>query len=335
MLITDIAFGPLGPPQHLAYSDARVRVDVVYRIAPDRKFGTGPAGVRPSIAAGSVSYVIAGVRHVVDLAAAFPIHEYRIDLSAEGSCAPLVALIDLDRGTVLERVVLDHPSAHRNDARPQSLVGESLRVEGAQIVNVTGSIFQPSGSTRAAPWWVVAVRAVDVQGRERDLAYCAADYCDAGGERPPSETIPRIGSRIVVGSLQGGVPFIESTMLGERVVRLSRSDEMRFEARETPMPADFARTARRNSWFIVVDREADAEQFDSAIAALQQMVAIDETGPPLDPSITAMDRAELANCRAVVVRVRAGTLSKADAKALFTTGCVAVGRPAPSGSRAQ
>jgi hypothetical protein len=358
VVFAGIVFGPLGPVQHIRYSDTRVRVDVAYRIGPDRVYGHGEAAMGPSIATGSVTLVVGGVRRVVDLAALFPIREHHIDLSPNGSCgtgaavtrhgsylaveailgekgcAALVALIDLDRGTVLERVALDHPSAHRFDARPQSLVGESLRVVVTQILNVPGNVFLPSGSLRAAPWWVVAVRAVDAQGRERDFAYCAADYCAAGGE-PPIETVPRAGSRVVIGSLQGGMPFILRTMLGERVIRLSRSDERRFEALQTPVPEDSAQLERRNSWFDVASQEAYAEHFDAAIAAMEHMVAIDESGASLDPSIAAMDRAELAHCRALAVRIRAGTLSRTDAKALFTVGCVPIPKPVPRGPSAR
>jgi len=356
MFVAGIAVVPLGPTQHLAYTDARVRVDIAYRMTmprEDPRDETG--GNEPHIAMGSVTYVLGGVRHVIDLADTFPIRRHRIIVSADGSCgtgrpiarrgsylsieavlsekgcAALVALIDLDRGTVLERVALDHPSAHRFDALPERLVGESMRVEDAQLLNVPATTLQSPPLAHAVPWWVVAVRAVDARGRVRELAYCAADFFSAADDAVPTATVPRAGSRIVVGTLQGHI-FIRPTMFeDERVVRLSRDDEARFEAHETPVPADLARVARRNAWFYVASEATEAEDFDAAVAAMEHMLAIDATGPGVDPS-TDMDRDELARCRVIAGRVRAGTLVKEQARALFRDACRPL--PAPSGSPA-
>jgi len=345
VVFTGIVFGPLGPVQHLRYADARVRVDVAYRIAPDAKFGSGPAGVGPSIAAGSVTVVVGGVRRVVDLAALFPIREHHIGLSPDGTCgtgrplarrgsylvieailgekgcAALVGLIDLHTGAVLERVALDHPSSHRFDARPEPLVGESMRVEGAQLLSVPANTYQPVGPPQATPWWVVAVRAIDSKGLVRELAYCTLEYCAAGGEAP-SDVVPRAGSRITVGSLQHVIPFSGVTMVGERVVQLSRSDEARFEASTTPVPANLAQIARRNSWMMVVDEATQAEDFDAALAGLEHVVAIDRDGSGLDLTIVDGDRSALVHCRALIVRLRAGMVAKKDARVLFASGCV-------------
>jgi hypothetical protein len=353
VVFAGIVFGPLGPVQHIRYADARVRVDVAYRIAPDARFGSGEAAVSPSIATGSVTLVVGGVRRVVDFAALFPIHEHRIILSREGTCgtgapvsrqgaylaveavlaekgcAAVVAVIDLDTGAVLERAALDHPSSHRFDARPQMLVGEPLRVKHAQLLRLPATSFQQLGPPLAVPWWVVVVRAVDARARPRELAYCALDFCAAGGEEL-ADAVPRTGSDIVVGALQNAIPFTKTTMLGEPVVRLSSGDEARFEARQTPVPASVAQNVRRNSWFFVAYEAVAKDDFDAAVAAMEQMVAIDRRGPSADPSIAAGDERDLAACRALLARLHAGTLTKTAARPLFEAGCAPITTGAPA-----
>jgi hypothetical protein len=64
--------------QRVSFADAAVRAEIRFRIAPDRYYDTGPAAVSPSIAAGTLTFVVAGRKRTYDLATIFPIKDTRI-----------------------------------------------------------------------------------------------------------------------------------------------------------------------------------------------------------------------------------------------------------------
>jgi hypothetical protein len=343
LLAAAIAFGPLGPPQQRVFADKTVRAEIVFRIAHDAEYDTGPAAVSPSIVTGSLTLTTGGRTRSYDLASIFPIHEDRVVIPehppaggcgiaevfahrgtylaveavlAEKGCAPMVTFIDLLSGQVAENVVLDHSWDHRFDVRPQNFDGRPYVVTRAETIALTAAGFI---GVNTAPilssWPFVVLHATAANGQKQLFAYCSV--CSFPVPAPGSEGLPAIGSTISAGASRN---LPDRSVLrhfnGERAVFLSRSDELRYAALQTPTAPENERAAMRGNWLNEADDDAYSGLFFDAVAALAKMVSYDDT------SYRAAEETDLQRCRALAAVVRSGRMSEKAASATFTNGCV-------------
>jgi hypothetical protein len=221
-----------------------VRAEIRFRIAPDRYYSTGPAAVSPSIASGTLTFVVAGRKRTYDLAKIFPISDTRILLPtgpqdgcgaaeplsrhgnyltieavvAQKGCAPIAAFVDIATGRVAEDVVLDQ----------EPFNGESLRVTSARIVRIAGAGWNGTASY-PRPWYFAIVDAKDAHKTSRLIAYEAR--ADGIGLLPANDSFISVGI-VTDRSPAAPVHFFGS----ERVLHLSASAEDRYSSHQSPTP---------------------------------------------------------------------------------------------------
>jgi hypothetical protein len=340
-LLAAISFGAPGPVQHRDFSDSTVRATMTFRISPDRYLSGGDAGVSPSISSGNLTIAFAGRTRIYDLTQIFPIREERIiepeappaygcgmtqTLSRRGGylvieavlaqkgCAPLAAFVDLKTGVVAEPLVIDYAWDHRFDARPEHFDGRPFRVRHAETVTLTMADW---GSTppQMRPWPFVLLDATDEDARAHVFAYCLA--CSFPAPADGSESLPTAGSTVLVG-MSRNVP--DRSVLryydGERVLFLGESDELRYDARQTPTPPEIERRVRRNTWFQEADDDAASGRFLDAVRAFATMLTFED-----DAALEPSESKTLLRCERLAARVRAGVLSATAASSRFTSGC--------------
>jgi hypothetical protein len=330
IFLAAIAFGPLEPPRQQSFDDGVVRARVTYRIAHDRNNDTGPAAVSPSIAAGSLTLTVGGKTRTIQLSALFPIHDTRIDFSeapnqgcgvletfahrgdylaveaivAEKGCAPIASFIDLETGTVVEDVVLDHSTSHRYDAKPDRFLGTRLVVRRIDRISLCQAPF-------------VIVHAADRSGNlhafeidtRPDLTWIPASAMDG---------LPSIGSTVEVGTVYGHENFDVVRLLeGERLLRLDDTDEGRYAERFAQPSAVEQRLIRRNHWMLEADQDANDGHLDEAISDFATMLTLED-----NPDFHASESRMLATCKRMAERMHAGEIDAKSASATFAFGCV-------------
>jgi hypothetical protein len=289
----------------VVFADNVVRAEIHFRIAPDRLYGTGPAAESPSIAAGSLTFVVAGRKRTYDIAKILPIRGTHILLPtghndgcgataplsrhgtyltieavvAEKGCAPLAAFVDIVTGRVAEDVVIDPAWDHRNDPHPEVFTGETLQVTRARIVSIAGAQWNSDTNTpEPKPWRFAMVDAKDRHGASRLVAYEArpGGYGPSDA-KPEDEALPTIGSFVSIGSVPNRTFALVLFFDSERVLHLSAPDESRYLARQSPAP-EIEGSGREIPLFERADESAGRAPFDMAVPDFATMLNY-ETGP--------------------------------------------------------
>ncbi len=335
LILAAIAFGPMGPVERRTLVEPMVRAEIRYRIAHDRQHDTGEGAHVPSIASGTLTFVVSGHRRTYDLAALLPIHDEAILLPtnihdgcgatraltraghylaieatvAEKGCTDMAVFIDMMNGDVAQDVVLDHAWDHRFAVRPERLSGERLSVDRVDVVTLREAAWNALGTTpRIVPWRFAVVHASNAQSRPQLLSFPLA------AESGTTDVLPAKGSRIYVGSSDDR--FIVRWFDAEELLHLSTADELRYAALQTPTPSDTERVIRRNSWMQEAYDQADHGHFDKAVHAFAMMLTYESNA-----SLAAGESQMLRQCRTMATKVNAGRIRPSAASLTFRNGC--------------
>lgn len=334
-----IEFGPPGPLQTIRFADAVASVSVTFRVSRDARYDGGPAGVSPSISSGSLTVRAFGTRRRYDLSTILPIATDRVELSeekgcgtatalsrrgrylvveatlAQKGCAALAAFIDLRDGRVAKEAIFDSAWAHRFDVRPYRASGVPVRIVRVERVVTDASRSNSDGTSSTVPWSFSVVHATDARGATLAFAVDPSMQSDVDQRA----FVFTAGDAALVGSSDTGDRSVLVTLYAdEPIVRPGRAAEARLETRQTPTPDDLQARFRRTHWFDEAAERARRGDIVGAVDAFATMTSFHGG----DEEIDTHDAAMLAACRALVRRVRAGTVTARVAGAAFSYGCV-------------
>jgi hypothetical protein len=331
LVLASISFGPLGPPQHVGYRDAKSSIEIVYRVAQNPAAAVGPAAEEPSVAAGTLSTEWAGRRRTYDLALLLPLRESYVSFPSGGlgcgvtrplgrylqyaivetdqggkGCYSTATFIDMDSGRVAERVDIDRRWARRYDVEEVTFDSSAITVERVETV--------PIAATTSRTFIIVAGH--DNHG-PRLFSF------EANANVPRAISMPSLGSTVRVGTFSGAYKYLVYDGPAGKEVRFDPPDDHRYEALQTPAPPDLAARAMRNQWFEISTHLAQDGRLADAVDAFARVVALDSDSD----AVSLGDKAFLEHCQALVAQVRAGHVSAATARAEWPYGC----RPKPPG----
>jgi hypothetical protein len=334
LVLASISFGPLGPPQRVTYHDAKSNLEIVYRLAQNPRAAVGPAAQPPSTAAGTLSTEWAGRRRTYDLTRLLPVYEsyvslpsggigcgvteplarhgrYAIVASVQGGkgCYSTATFIDMNSGRVAERVDIDRRWARRYDVEEVTFDSSAVTVERVEAVPIAAT----------TPRTFILVTGRDTHG-PRLFSF------EANANVPQAISMPSVGSTVRVGTFSGAYKYLVYDGPAGKQVRFDPSDDHRYEALQTPAPADLGYRAQRNQWFEISEQLVRDGRLADAVDAFARVVALDNDSDS-EAEILKGDKAFLEHCAALVAQVRAGHVSAATARAEWPYGCA----PKPAG----
>jgi hypothetical protein len=209
-------------------------------------------------------------------------------------CRNYAQVVDLERpgGEVLHSFMIDHIAAHPDVPHPPTFTPQRfVRVTSVERFAIPADRIHPGGV-----WpWIIAV----VHGFDR---LCVPAVLVI--ERPSVAEFPRAGHEIAIGRLEPDAFGQHGT-----VVRLSAVDERAYANAQPPLSPALLRSLRYNAWFSVSRRYAQDGRFaDAADAFANALQYLD------DADLRVAETRTLAHYRAIVAKLRAGTMTPAQAR---------------------